>query len=268
MASSADRYVVISTDTHGGAAPGDYRPFVDAAHLDEFDAWVDTVAPEVARTYQSFISGQVRDGWNGEGDAVKFLDDIHDRAVITSDATSRVKVMEQQGYVGAVVYAGTAWLPSPFQHFSIGDMRAMSGGSDGREMRWVSSWTYNRWLADFCGQYPERFAGIINVPDYDDLDQSMALIRWGADSGLRGGIQMPRWNLDLPGFHEDYWTPLWDLCQERSLPVNVHGGYGMDPRIYGAPTSRTVYFTFFESLPSSRPLFLLMLGGVFDRSQP
>ena len=37
--SGADRYTVISADCHGGGDIPDYRPYLEHALLDEFDAW-------------------------------------------------------------------------------------------------------------------------------------------------------------------------------------------------------------------------------------
>jgi hypothetical protein len=36
----SDRYVIITSDAHGGAALADYRPFLAPAWRDDFDAWL------------------------------------------------------------------------------------------------------------------------------------------------------------------------------------------------------------------------------------
>ena len=35
-----DRYVIITSDAHGGAAMADYKPYLDRRWHDEFDAWL------------------------------------------------------------------------------------------------------------------------------------------------------------------------------------------------------------------------------------
>ena len=35
----SERYTVISADCHGGSDIGGYRPYLEARHLDDFDAW-------------------------------------------------------------------------------------------------------------------------------------------------------------------------------------------------------------------------------------
>ena len=40
-----DRYLIVSTDGHAGLLPEEYRPYVDPAYRDAFDA---TVAEEIA----------------------------------------------------------------------------------------------------------------------------------------------------------------------------------------------------------------------------
>ena len=37
---SDHRYTVISSDCHGGANIADYRPYLESAYHDEFDAWM------------------------------------------------------------------------------------------------------------------------------------------------------------------------------------------------------------------------------------
>ena len=49
---------------------------------------------------------------------------------------------------------------------------------------------HNRWLVDFCGEFPERRAGIGQI-FLNDIDDAIADVHWIKEHGLRGGILLP-----------------------------------------------------------------------------
>lgn len=68
------------------------------------------------------------------------------------------------------------------------------------------------------------------------------------------------------GLHElwdPYYEPLWSLCEELDLPLNVHSGSGI-PDFGELEPARAIMLV---ELPwfAHRPLWHLMFGGVFDR---
>jgi predicted TIM-barrel fold metal-dependent hydrolase len=99
----------------------------------------------------------------------------------------------------------------------------------------------------------------------------------------------------MPSLHDAFWEPLWTACEERGIVLVVHAGYGTQvgqafpqvERIYNdvlaasgsddpevmlehadAVSEESIQF-FVEfsnkNLESRRPMWQLMLGGVFDR---
>jgi hypothetical protein len=71
-----DRYTVISADCHAGAAPSDYRPYLESGLHEEFDQWLagytnpfrDLTAPEANRNWDNAVrqSALEADGIVGE----------------------------------------------------------------------------------------------------------------------------------------------------------------------------------------------------------
>ena len=75
---------------------------------------------------------------------------------------------------------------------------------------------HNRWLADWCGEYPERRAGIGQI-FLNDVDDAIDDVRWIKEHGLRGGILLPTIAPDVtwvkPLYDPDY-DRLWAVCED------------------------------------------------------
>jgi predicted TIM-barrel fold metal-dependent hydrolase len=123
---------------------------------------------------------------------------------------------------------------------------------------------HNRWLVDFCGAFPDRRAGIGQI-FVNDLEDTLEDVRWIHGHGLRGGILLPSIPPDvtwLPTYNDPCYDPLWALCQDLEIPINMHSGpttgYGNHPSaalLYAAEV-----FAF-----SHRQLLFFILGGIFER---
>lgn len=97
-----------------------------------------------------------------------------------------------------------------------------------------------------------------------DLDATAAEIRWAAKSGMKGVIIPTVPGEGLPPYLDRRYDPLWAACEERAMPVHIHGGGGTpDYGSYGI-ASMLMYATeatFF----SQRNLWILIGSGVLDR---
>ena len=64
----------------------------------------------------------------------------------------------------------------------------------------------------------------------NDIDDAVAEVRWAA-ANIRpsGGILLPPSppGSGLPGLWESYYEPLWEVCEELGMVVNIHGGGGL-----------------------------------------
>jgi predicted TIM-barrel fold metal-dependent hydrolase len=103
------------------------------------------------------------------------------------------------------------------------------------------------------------------------------------------------WHTDMPPLFDEYWDPYWAACAERNITVVVHAGFGTEhgkafpqvERIYrdveraaGSNDMAALFahtdavsdesLQFFHdflnhNVDSRRPMWQMMLGGVFDR---
>ena len=232
----ADHYVVISSDCHAGADLLDYRPYLDAAYRDEFDAWVET-----------FVN--------------PFADLAEPDAVRNWDSARRNSDLDGQGIAGEVIFPNTV---PPF--FPRGSLAAPPPENEREvELRWAGLRAHNRWLADFCAESPERRAGVGQIL-LNDLDQAVAGVRDIAKAGLRGGVLLPGVppNSGMPPLYAEHWGPLWDACEEEGVVVNHHAGNaGPSPEPeWGTSIAVWVYETHWWA---HRILWHLIFNGTLER---
>ena len=83
---------------------------------------------------------------------------------------------------------------------------------------------YNRWLADFVSEAPDRHVGIAHIP-ISDPEACVREVEWAAEAGLKG-INLPAPRGDFPMLNDPVWEPLWAACEETGMSLNTHGGGG------------------------------------------
>jgi predicted TIM-barrel fold metal-dependent hydrolase len=136
---------------------------------------------------------------------------------------------------------------------------------DEYEHRMAGVRAHNRWLVDWCGEFPERRAGVGQI-FLNDVDDAIAEVRWIKEHGLRGGILLPNIAPDVKWVKPLYdrcYDPLWEVLQDLEVPVNVHSGTG-NPDYGRYPVSMLLYI---NEVPfyTERPLVQMILSGVFER---
>ena len=187
----SDRYTIISADTHAGGSHAQYRDYLEAKYLDDFDAW----------------RGKYRNPFKDLGD---------DRRLRNWDNEMRTSQQLADGIVGEVMFPNT--IPPFFPSFVLS---APPPKNDEYEHRLAGIRAHNRWLADFCADYPAQRAGIGQIFTHD-LDDAMADVRWIAEHGLRGGILIPNNPPDATWvehqLYDPYWDPLWALVRRSRRP--------------------------------------------------
>ncbi len=235
---SSDRYLLISADTHAGGSHAAYREYLDAAYLEDFDAWRN----KYRNPYKDLAPGD-------------------DRRLRNWDNEMRNGQQDADGVVGEVIFPNT--VPPFFPSFVL---FAPPPPPEDYEHRLAGIRAHNRWLADFCGQYPERRAGIGQI-FLNDLDDTIDDVKWISEHGLRGGILLPPVPPDVHAYikplnHPDY-DRLWAVCQDLGVPVNVHGGTGSPT--YPALPSSTILHIQELGFYSKRTLVWMLLSGVFER---
>jgi predicted TIM-barrel fold metal-dependent hydrolase len=230
-----ERYTIISADCHAGGSHKAYREYLDPEFIEDFDAW----------------RGEYRNPYKDLGD---------NRRLRNWDNEMRNGQQEGDGVVGEVVFPNT--VPPFFPSFVL---FAKPPTDEQYRHRRAGVHAHNRWLKDWCDEYPERRAGVGQI-FLNDVDDALEDVRWIKEHGLRGGILLPNIAPDVKWvapLYDPVYDPLWALCQDLEIPVNVHSGTG-NPDYGSYPTSMLLYInevTFY----SQRPLVQLILSGVFER---
>jgi predicted TIM-barrel fold metal-dependent hydrolase len=93
----------------------------------------------------------------------------------------------------------------------------------------------------------------------------VAEVRWARAHGLRGGVLLP--GTPPGGDYEPLWSsvyePLWQVCEELEMPLNVHGGGGGP--YYGEEEISYVMFVLEVPWWAHRAMWHLMFSGVLER---
>ena len=95
-----------------------------------------------------------------------------------------------------------------------------------RKWKWQTIFrAWNDFVIDeWCAAAPEIFVPMTIAPTWD-VELAVAETERAIDRGTKALCWMedPA-NLDLPGYHTDYWHPLFALCEAAELPVCMHIG--------------------------------------------
>jgi predicted TIM-barrel fold metal-dependent hydrolase len=231
----AERYTVISSDGHAGADLLDYRPYLASSWHDEFDRW----AAAYSNPFRDLLAATAYRNW---------------------DSQRRLAELDADGVAAEVLFPNTV---PPF--FEQGNLVALPPTEDEYDRRWAGLQAHNRWLLDFCAQAPDRRAGIVQV-FLNRIDDAVAEIRRAHDEmTVFGGVLLPAVppNSHLRPLWDPYYEPLWQLCEERDIPLNIHSGSGI-PDYGDLEAARAIMLI---ELPwfAHRPLWHLIFGGVLER---
>lgn len=232
---AGEHYTIISADCHAGGSHKQYREYLDPRFLDDFDAW----------------RAKYRNPFRDLGDTRRYRN---------WDNEMRNGQQEADGVVAEVVFPNT--VPPFFPSFVL---FAPPPKADEYEHRLAGIRAHNRWLVDWCSEFPERRAGIGQI-FLNDIDDAIEDVRWIKEHGLRGGILLPNIAPDVKWvkpLYDPAYDRLWEVIEDLEVPINVHGGTGAPD--YGPyPASMLLYINE-AGFYSQRPLVQLILSGVFER---
>ena len=233
---AGDRYVVISSDCHGGASIAAYRDYLASEHHDAFDAWMETFD----NPYKDLTGDDAERNW---------------------DSARRLAELEADGVVAEVIFPNT--IPPFFPAVSLVNQAPPADAGD-LDRRWAGLQAHNRWLADFCADAPGRRAGIAQIMLHD-VDAAVAEVRWAKEHGLTGGVLLPGAppGSGVPPLYDKVYEPLWSVCEELGVPVNHHSGSAAPD--YGDYPEAKMMFILEVTWWAHRTLWHLMFSGVMDR---
>jgi predicted TIM-barrel fold metal-dependent hydrolase len=229
------RYTIITADSHAGGSHSAYREYLDPAYLEDFDAW----------------RNKYRNPFKDLGDKRRYRN---------WDNDMRNGQQEEDGIVGEVIFPNT--VPPFFPSFVL---FAPPPKPEDYEHRLAGIRAHNRWLVDFCGEFPEQRAGIGQI-FLNDIDDAIDDVKWIKEHNLRGGLLLPNIPPDVkwvkPVYDPEY-DRLWEVIQDLEVPINVHGGTGAPD--YGNYPFSMLFYINEVSFYSQRPLVSFILGGIFER---
>ena len=174
--SETDPYVVITSDSHAGASIDTYRDYLDEKHKKLFDDWRGTYR----NPQKKHIGSKKHKNW---------------------DDSERMNDMETEGVIGEIVFPNTV---PPFFKTSV--LICGNPRPEDYKLRLEGIRAHNRWLKDWCDQYPERRAGI-GLIYLNDIDDAMEDVKWIAENGLRGGVLLPHVPDDCTSFIKPLYAP-------------------------------------------------------------
>jgi predicted TIM-barrel fold metal-dependent hydrolase len=251
----SERHVVISADTHCGAALHDYKPYLEKKYHEDFDEWAESVQAAERRTAEVFKDAE-RSPLNVGVDGDPEVDGDRNWS-----SERRLREQEADGVVAAVLFPNTQ---PPFAPAAASQFEAPPY-SDDIVRRWAGLQAHNRWLLDFVSEAPERRAGIAQI-FLGNVEASVAEIEWAAENGLRGGILVPGAPPDSPfePLYSASYRPIWAAAEACDMPLNHHSG-GATPNFGSHFPASLAMFMLEVSWWSQRGLWHLMFSGVFER---
>ncbi|HEY6533346.1 MAG TPA: amidohydrolase family protein [Acidimicrobiales bacterium] len=241
------RQVLVSTDGHAGADLLDYRPYLERAFHERFDAW----------------AAQYHDAWADDLDQDR---DPNHRVGVASagasvnwDAKERLELLDEQGIAAEVLFPNTS---PPF--YPSGAVTAPGPRTaEELELRLAGVRAHNRWLADFCSEAPDRWAGFAQL-FLDDVDAAVAEVRWAKEAGLRGVLVPNDHVLRMANLYYPAYDPLWAVCAELGMPVHRHATFPTEPIEEGGPASALIGMTEMQFYVM-RSIGHMILSGTFER---
>jgi predicted TIM-barrel fold metal-dependent hydrolase len=233
---TAERYTIISADTHAGANHETYREYLDPAFRDDFDAW----------------RGKYKNPWKDLRDT--------DLRVRNWDDERRDRDQLGDGVVGEVIFPNT--VPPFYPGFVL---FAGPPKPEDYAHRRAGIHAHNRWMVDFCSRKPDQRAGIGQF-FLNDIDDAIEDVTWIKEHGLRGGVLLPTVAPDVKWvkpLYDPCYDPLWAAIQDLDLPINLHSGtgspdYGRYPSVPAIMISEVGFY-------GQRAFVHMLLSGVFER---
>jgi predicted TIM-barrel fold metal-dependent hydrolase len=258
----SDRVLIVSSDGHACAQMRDFRPYLPSSYHEEFDAFCDVYDEKGSRNFDPPSMAIRFDPEDIEDWKTRILDPGRHHGLF--DLKVRLDELTHQGVAAEILFPDFGL---PFELYEP-KLAAQRGYRRTDEQINVANSAYNRWLADFCSQAPERFAGLACMK-WDDVDAAIAEIRWAKEAGLRG-VVLPFFSVAYPIFHPRY-DPIWSVLEELEMPVDSHtamsGIVEYAPEIPPLPHPAVLFplLTPELSLITHQILNHLIWGGVLER---
>ena len=127
------------------------------------------------------------------------------------DVAGRVAHMDKMGVAVQVIF------PTFFIRYN----------TKNAEAEWALTTTYNRWLADFCAEAPDRFRGVAYLP-MRDVEESIGFLRFNADGAARFRREVERMMHSSEGTLSWYLRAIHHIAVDPASEVLVTAIDGME----------------------------------------
>jgi predicted TIM-barrel fold metal-dependent hydrolase len=268
--------MIVSADSHVAAPAADYVEYLDPQYRAQGETYL--------RDIQFWHQGL---GLLGYPFPPEVLDVVDDRGAIRRggelgyfEPDFRLRETSAEGVVAELLHPQGPTGVVPFYD-------AFNQPSS-PELRAAGARAHNRFLTDFCSVAPHRLFGVYLIYPWPDAQAAADQCRKARDAGAPAvfcGQQAGVPGDPCPALYDPFWDPFWAACQELELVVHIHAGFGHPQGTFlktlqeasaegditnDAPGPRgeqtaTLLAESFDSFDERRPLWQLMLGGVFDR---
>ena len=275
-----DNVIIVSSDSHAGVPKELWPEYLDS----EFHELLPKLREdnEVYPRAIYVLSGQR---------ATKGLAEVQEAHQTAwhglHDPVLRLADMDREGVAAELIYHGDFRLGDMF-HNTTNNVYPLDAWAAGAR-------AWNRWAADNFGFAMERFLVTGAIGPCADMEQALRDLEWIADRKFTG-TYLPGYmrHPDMPPLWDAYWDPFWAKCTERGIALVVHAGYGTEQGVVfpqlqkilddvakaagsteldallahsDAVSQESIKFfsDFLVNVNPRRPMWQLMLGGVFDR---
>jgi predicted TIM-barrel fold metal-dependent hydrolase len=264
MSDAEERLLLVSSDGHVGPPAATYRDYVDPKYRGDFDEWLSHYVPVWLATKKKDPSLPAT--WS-EDYKQHWLDQDQVRWGIVGkfDPRRRLEALDADGVSVDLMFPDDQSGNSPP---FIGLARDFDRPWDSEyptDVKVAGTRAYNRWLAEFCSEAPERLLGIAMIGQLADVDAAIEEVRWTKENGINGGALLPvfYYNTSEPFWNHPRYEPLWEACAALGVPLHTHVGPGTPN--YGNGPEAPLLYAFESTWYPHRPLWFLTLSGVFER---
>jgi predicted TIM-barrel fold metal-dependent hydrolase len=267
---------VIDVDTHisepldlwTSRAPAKWRDRVPQRKKTADGKWMWTIDGDRSMGVGSAASVVKPD--NSKADGVEFtdwqVDEVHPGS---SKVKERLQFMDENGVWAQVIYPNVMG----FGGQGRGEMGNKALPPIDPELRLISAQIYNDAMAEMQAESNNRLLPMALLPWWD-IKLAMKEAERCVALGMRGvNINSDPHTHGMQDLSGDYWTPLWELCSDKSLPVNFHIGasdssaswYGESPWPSLNPTKKLTIGGTMMFLSNAKVLCNLIVSGLLER---
>ncbi|GAA1827668.1 hypothetical protein GCM10009836_01720 [Pseudonocardia ailaonensis] len=215
--------MIFSSDGHATAKMDDWAPYLPQRSQAEFAEFCKLYKEVGSKNFEPKalsvrLKAEIVEDWKNNYIETGRLDGDF-------DPQKRLAELDSEGIAAEVLFPDFGLpfdLLSPTASGAAGrgDLRTPEQIEDGNT-------AFNRWLAEFVSVAPHRWAGMAKV-SFEDVDATMAEIRWAKEHGLRG-IILPHFDDDVP-LYDPLYDPIWSLLEELDMVANCHSGMSSTTR--------------------------------------